>query len=261
MAKDTTASSLNRNLRTIEDITITLDKAIAAKEINPSDYANLKRNYESASTDIDEQIDQNDSRLFVIKEAEALLAWINGEKDTAFKKIKEAVSIKGDPSLLSEAGRGLASAAKISPTKTHSSTKEPLRGWLGFLYATNIVVAIPSILIVILGTWATFIAPQPDTNFIENLLYLSLFYAYAALSIFYLIFAPRHSRHSIPAAIALFSLLTLGCIANIFTPYTSDASQEIPYAYFITLSALIVCGIGATTYYAVSSRVREIFNR
>ena len=115
--------------------------------------------------------------------------------------------------------------------------------------------------IALLGTFGLLLSDQVAGTTAASYLLLILFYLYAILSGFYVVSTPARSRYATPAAIMLFTLLSLGCIAMVVGPFTEGTGSDAPAAYYIILALLIASGIATTTYYATSSKVRRVFNK
>lgn len=247
-------------LRSIEDVVLELDRAIDVNEIHPKEFDALRNRYDHAlDLLIDTMSRSNDSRYYIVDEAAGLFAWIKGEKDVAKRKISDAVVRKGDALLTSQAGRGLAHSAGTPEMSRGDDTRDsPFRGWLGFFYVTVVLVMAPALLIAVAGTVSVATLPATDQTS-EAYLLLVLFYVYAGLSVFYILSTPRRSRYAPPAAILLFSLLTVGCMYLLVGPSLSGADAEVPALYYGIVFFLITCGISTVVYYSISAKVRRIF--
>jgi len=251
---------ITKVLRDIEDVVLELDAAIDSNEISPVAFENLQGRYTQALDVLaDDMNHSKDSRYYIIDEAAGLFAWIKSEKEIAMSKISDAILKKGDKLLASQAGRGLALSLNVagkSGARVH--VESPHSGWLGFFYVTITLVMAPAMLVAVGGTISA--AFSPSVNFTASaLLVLALFYAYAILSTFYIITAPRRLRRSVPAAIVLFALLSAGCAYLLIGPKLSGS--EMPGIYYISIAFLIACGVSTVIYYSVSKKVRRVFTK
>lgn len=252
-------------LREVEDVALELDKAINVGDIDHVTYARLKKRYDEACQLLSDaaslEADNGDNRYYIIDEAAGLFAWIDQEKDIASHKIAVAIARKGDVALTSQAARNLDASAK--PRHDSSSADKTIsayRGWLGFFYATIMIVLAVSLLISVLMTVGAVLSLDFRGS-VSAYSVLLLFYAYAGLSVFYVRSVAVRSQRAIPAAIVLFGLLSAGCIALIIGSAVAGNSSELPTVYYVILWFLVLCGISTAIYYALSRRVRRVFNQ